>query len=63
MSAGHKQAVSGGGHRSAPAALGRGIPAVFLDRDGAISEEAGYINQISRLQLDPWSATAIVTGN
>jgi D-glycero-D-manno-heptose 1,7-bisphosphate phosphatase len=32
---------------------------VFLDRDGTISEEVGYINHPSRLQVYPWAAAAI----
>lgn len=34
-------------------------PAVFLDRDGTICEEVGYLNHISRLQVYPWAAPAI----
>lgn len=34
-------------------------PAVFIDRDGTISEEVGYINHPSRLRLFPYSAEAI----
>lgn len=34
-------------------------PAVFLDRDGTISEEVGYINHVRRLRLFPWTAEAI----
>jgi D-glycero-D-manno-heptose 1,7-bisphosphate phosphatase len=34
-------------------------PAVFLDRDGTLIEEAGYINQIDRLVLFPWSLDAV----
>ena len=33
--------------------------AVFIDRDGTISEEVGYINHASRFRLFPYSATAI----
>ncbi|MBA2705600.1 MAG: HAD family hydrolase [Blastocatellia bacterium] len=33
--------------------------AVFIDRDGTISEEVGYINHLSRFRLFPYSATAI----
>jgi len=33
--------------------------AVFLDRDGTLSEEVGYINHPSRFQLFPYAATAI----
>ncbi|MCF6290849.1 MAG: HAD family hydrolase [Desulfobacterales bacterium] len=34
-------------------------PAVFLDRDGTINEQMGYINHISRFQLLPRVAAAI----
>jgi D-glycero-D-manno-heptose 1,7-bisphosphate phosphatase len=34
-------------------------PAVFIDRDGTISEEVGYINHPSRLRVFPYSAQAI----
>lgn len=34
-------------------------PAVFLDRDGTICEEVGYLNHISRLHIYPWAAPAI----
>jgi D-glycero-D-manno-heptose 1,7-bisphosphate phosphatase len=34
-------------------------PAVFLDRDGTINEEMGYINHLSRLRLLPDAAPAI----
>ena len=33
--------------------------AVFIDRDGTISEEVGYINHVSRFNLFPYSAPAI----
>ncbi|MBI1748219.1 MAG: HAD family hydrolase [Acidobacteria bacterium] len=33
--------------------------AVFLDRDGTICEELGYINHPSRLMVYPWAAQAI----
>ena len=32
---------------------------VFIDRDGTLTEEVGYINHPSRLRLYPWSAQAI----
>jgi D-glycero-D-manno-heptose 1,7-bisphosphate phosphatase len=38
--------------------LGR-KPAVFLDRDGTINEQMGYINHICRFQLLPGAAKAI----
>jgi D-glycero-D-manno-heptose 1,7-bisphosphate phosphatase len=34
-------------------------PAVFLDRDGTIAEEMGYVNHVDRLQIFPYSAEAI----
>jgi D-glycero-D-manno-heptose 1,7-bisphosphate phosphatase len=34
-------------------------PAVFLDRDGTICEEVGYLNHISRLQIYPFAAAAV----
>ncbi len=33
--------------------------AVFLDRDGTLNEEVGYINHIDRFRLFPWSAAAV----
>jgi D-glycero-D-manno-heptose 1,7-bisphosphate phosphatase len=33
--------------------------AVFLDRDGTISEDVGYLNHISRFQMFPFVAAAI----
>ena len=34
-------------------------PAVFIDRDGTLTEEVGYANHPSRLQLLPRSGEAI----
>lgn len=34
-------------------------PAVFLDRDGTINEEMGYINHLSRFKVLPQAAPAI----
>jgi D-glycero-D-manno-heptose 1,7-bisphosphate phosphatase len=34
-------------------------PAVFIDRDGTLSEEVGYVNHPSRFRLFPYSAAAI----
>src|SRR5207253_1313605 len=34
-------------------------PAVFLDRDGTIIEEVGYLTAISRMVVFPWSIDAI----
>jgi D-glycero-D-manno-heptose 1,7-bisphosphate phosphatase len=33
--------------------------AIFMDRDGTVSEEVGYINHVSRLRLFPWTVPAI----
>jgi D-glycero-D-manno-heptose 1,7-bisphosphate phosphatase len=33
--------------------------AVFLDRDGTICEEMGYVNHLNRLQIFPFAAEAI----
>ena len=35
------------------------LRAVFLDRDGTLSEEMGYVNHIDRFHLYPWSAAGI----
>jgi D-glycero-D-manno-heptose 1,7-bisphosphate phosphatase len=34
-------------------------PAVFLDRDGTINEERGYVDRLDLLVLFPWTADAI----
>lgn len=34
-------------------------PAVFLDRDGTLVEEVGYLDRLDRLQLFPWSIDSI----
>jgi len=34
-------------------------PAVFIDRDGTINEQMGYINHVSRFMLLPGTAEAI----
>lgn len=34
-------------------------PAVFIDRDGTISEEVGYVNHVSRYRVFPFAAEAI----
>src|SRR3990167_7024242 len=36
-----------------------GQPAVFIDRDGTLTEEVGYVNHPKRLRLLPRSAEAI----
>ena len=34
-------------------------PALFMDRDGTISEEVGYVNHPSRFRLFPYTAEAV----
>lgn len=34
-------------------------PAVFLDRDGTIAEEVGYLNHVSRFRMFPSAAVAV----
>ena len=34
-------------------------PALFMDRDGTVSEEVGYVNHPSRFRVFPYSAEAI----
>lgn len=34
-------------------------PAVFLDRDGTIAEEVGYLNHLSRFRMFPFAGEAI----
>jgi D-glycero-D-manno-heptose 1,7-bisphosphate phosphatase len=36
-----------------------GRPAVFIDRDGCLTEEVGYVNHVSRVRLLPRSARAV----
>jgi D-glycero-D-manno-heptose 1,7-bisphosphate phosphatase len=36
-----------------------GRPAVFLDRDGTLSEERGYIDRLELLEIFPWTSDAI----
>jgi len=33
--------------------------AIFMDRDGTVSEEVGYVNHIERLRVFPWTAQAV----
>src|SRR3984957_20952879 len=33
--------------------------AVFLDRDGTVAEEVGYLNHVSRFRMFPFAAAAI----
>ena len=36
-----------------------GCPAVFIDRDGCLTDEVGYVNHVSRIRLLPRSAEAV----
>ncbi|MGE0455365.1 MAG: D-glycero-alpha-D-manno-heptose-1,7-bisphosphate 7-phosphatase [Vicinamibacteria bacterium] len=36
-----------------------GAPAIFLDRDGTLSHEVGYVNHLSRFQLLPYAVAAV----
>ena len=36
-----------------------GRPAVFLDRDGTLSEERGFIDRLDLLEIFPWTSDAI----
>lgn len=40
-------------------AIRRLRPAIFLDRDGTVTEEVGYINHIDRAKMYTWAAEAI----
>jgi D,D-heptose 1,7-bisphosphate phosphatase len=35
------------------------VPAVFLDRDGTLIEEVGYLDRLDRIALFPWSLEAV----
>ena len=34
-------------------------PAIFMDRDGTLSHEIGYVNHASRFRLFPWAVDAV----
>lgn len=34
-------------------------PAVFLDRDGTLIEDVGYLDRVERLQFYPWSVESV----
>ena len=34
-------------------------PAIFIDRDGTVSHEVGYLNHPSRFRLFPWTVDAV----
>jgi D-glycero-D-manno-heptose 1,7-bisphosphate phosphatase len=39
--------------------MSSGRPAVFLDRDGTLSEERGFIDRLDLFELFPWTADAV----
>lgn len=64
MSARHKTKSRGRrARRSEPSASRkdskRKVSAVFLDRDGTLTEEVGYVNHLGRVQVFPWAAEAV----
>src|SRR5690242_7042146 len=42
-----------------PVVADSGAAAVFLDRDGTLIEEVGYLDRPERVELYPWSVEAI----
>ena len=43
-----------------PTAAGpAGRPAVFIDRDGTLAHEVGYVNHVSRFRLYPWAVDSV----
>lgn len=36
-----------------------GRPAIFMDRDGTLAHEVGYVNDATRFRLFPWSIEAV----
>jgi D-glycero-D-manno-heptose 1,7-bisphosphate phosphatase len=47
------------GRRPKGSGIHSGRAGVFLDRDGTLLEEAGYISHIDRAKLFPWTAEAL----
>ena len=54
-----KKSVGGARRRRPSAAAGHTKPAAFLDRDGTVCDEVGYINHLDRLRVYPWAADAV----
>jgi len=40
-----------------------GRPAIFMDRDGTLSHEVGYVNHVSRFRLLPYAVDAVRMAN
>ena len=58
----HERAYTGTGERRRDAPDGLRIvvtPAVFLDRDGTLIEERGYLDRLDLLTLFPWTTDAL----
>src|SRR3954463_662404 len=47
------------GSESAPTPRNGSGRAVFIDRDGTLIEEVGYLDRVERIALYPWSIDAI----
>jgi D-glycero-D-manno-heptose 1,7-bisphosphate phosphatase len=43
--------------------MSSGRRAIFMDRDGTLSHEVGYVNHISRFRLYPWTVEAVKLAN
>jgi len=54
-----KKRIGGARRQNRFAAPGRAKAAVFLDRDGTVCDEVGYVNHLDRLKLYPWTAEAV----
>lgn len=51
--------MRGGRQRSRGPSIVKNTPAVFLDRDGTLLEDVGYLDRLERLALFPWSIDAV----
>jgi D-glycero-D-manno-heptose 1,7-bisphosphate phosphatase len=40
-------------------AAGAAGPAVFLDRDGTVNEDVGFLRDVGQVRLFPWAASAV----
>jgi D-glycero-D-manno-heptose 1,7-bisphosphate phosphatase len=55
----HARHWGGGGRRRGDADVVSANRAVFLDRDGTLIEEVGYLDRVDRVELYPWSIDAV----